>query len=447
MDHARPVGSAGNYAIYRGAANHRVSSSYRVHEYGFGGDIGEARDPSIGCGRALHPSYSEQRSSPACLATIAFWAEENLGTERACHSSCYSYNCTPVPHPRFSWRISALRASWDTRTKQPSTSSSCPARHGETRSVRFKHFQPWSRSARSLLLPTQAQRQLVSSDTGIKLRAFAPLPLETFSSLRKYQGPAVVLASRFVCMRPSIQQLQAVFEQKGVFITGDISFNASFANSGIKLPSGCEDENCFENAARFRCSLPILSILDHGSNIDGDINNGVCLPNATESGRTDIQRETLSTDEEPISDISIPLLVYRTDLPSGTSQSWYANPPNGTGWTRNGTYHLSSPPTSNGEWVTYSFPDESRINISLRYKDVQYHDYLVELSSHKDLSIVTPTWNPQTSDWDSTAFQMQLGLTDPLGNSRGTGHILRCQCDLRDCQWLWTVSLHVCYSI
>ncbi|KAJ0385908.1 hypothetical protein COL922a_005502 [Colletotrichum nupharicola] len=220
------------------------------------------------------------------------------------------------------------------------------------------------------------------------------------SSLRAYEGKGYGFDSRFVCMRPSVSAALSMTVPPSstsllsfyLALVGNISIQATFRESGLQLPPGCEDGACFPSS--FNCSLPQFQYTE--AQVKQSLTNGLCLPDGS-NARASAQNSTISAD--PVTAWSEAFLFFRTN---GTHELWRSSD------GRFLSVNLALPNVSytDGEWITYErpiaelTPEGRRINkgvlrldMTICFQQVAINFADVKVSSEKDLTEPKVTWD------------------------------------------------------
>ncbi|KAJ9144681.1 hypothetical protein NKR23_g5749 [Pleurostoma richardsiae] len=258
------------------------------------------------------------------------------------------------------------------------------------------------------------------SDTGVMRRVFLPVSQAQRSTLRRYVGNAFGFSSRFVCMRPSMDAVLTgnvlppftAYIAFYLSISGNISYEQTFADAGMNLPANCPRGSCFPRS--FNCSLPQFQYPETQARQGFAV--GMCLMDG-DSVASSAANSTLS--DEPIPNYAEVFLYFRTN---GTYDLWSG--PNST--YLSGNFGLPNVSSTDGEWITY---DRSiggrlqngtriekgvfRLDVSMCFQQVAFDFSEVEVSSARDLSEPTVAWDPAKKAWDTEPVRKMLGVSQP----------------------------------
>jgi hypothetical protein len=258
--------------------------------------------------------------------------------------------------------------------------------------------------------------ELGASDTGVVRRVYLPVSQTQRTTLRRYKGQGFGFKSRFVCIRPSVNMTITVNAPPPFTATipfflqvhGNISHRTAFSRAGLFLPSNCSDGSCFPTS--FNCSLPQFEYTTTAAR--QGFTSSLCLP---DGGVVAASAKNYTLSEEPIPSYAEMFLFFRSN---GTYDLWRG--PNRT--VLQGNFRLPNISATEGEWITYeraiggNFNGERldngilRLDMSMCFQQLAFDFSDVQLSTDRDLSEPSVSWDAGKKLWDTSAIRRLLGI-------------------------------------
>ncbi len=232
------------------------------------------------------------------------------------------------------------------------------------------------------------------SDTGPVQRLYLPLADANRTVVRSYRGKAIVMSSRFVCMRPQlvgagIDQIPGDFPDSTIpglpAFTGNISYTAALSAAGLDPPPDCPDAACFSTS--FNCSLPFVAY-------PAPPMYSACWPDRDNVRDTPLLVNTTG----PLTNYSMAVLVLRSNVTDKVTQ------------TLQGFTSLPAISAADGEFVTWELVG-IKISASLCFQTLGFTLVDAAVSADRDLAAPLAEWNQDTQQYQLDAPTRLLGVS------------------------------------
>ncbi|KAI0406991.1 hypothetical protein F4802DRAFT_62571 [Xylaria palmicola] len=233
------------------------------------------------------------------------------------------------------------------------------------------------------------------SDTGLRQRALLPLDsAQNRTTIRSYQGSAVVGNTRVACMPPRINGTLMVRVASDASpsgrLQGTLDYNASIqaAGQGSTLPL-CQNSTC--EPFLLDCSIPGTALGDRRPQ------SSICVAGGVGGDywpRSD--GPSWKSNDVPWAEHSPVFLVLATDM---DSDSWKAFP------------STNLPPAEqHGEWVGYKTSPTHSVNVSMCFVDFNYVHADVNMTAPAPLSEPKDSWSvPESLNGSTLLYRRYLG--------------------------------------
>lgn len=233
------------------------------------------------------------------------------------------------------------------------------------------------------------------SDTGNVRRLFVPLQHENRTNLHHYIGGAYGINIRVACAPPVLDGRFEAIDPGSMplpfllTMIGNISYEATFANAGIDVPSLCADGTCLP--PQFNCTMPT-------SGIPGRVGTYSCIPDL--SNVIDADNMTFFPDgrNSPVTPHSMVFLVTRNN---GSFDDWTFV---------NNVSAIPDNPRRDGEWASWNLGDNVKLDASICFSELLWDYSHVDMSTTHDTVEPAVTLDPKTRAKDSTAARTLLGV-------------------------------------
>ncbi|XXH03821.1 ethionine resistance protein [Hypoxylon texense] len=234
------------------------------------------------------------------------------------------------------------------------------------------------------------------SDTGNVRRIFVPLQHENRTNLHHYVGGAYGINSRVACTSPVLTGQFEAFDPGSkplpylLTMMGNISYEATFANAGLDVPSLCADGTCLPS--QFNCTMPTAGI-------PGRLGTFLCIPSLSNVIDTDM---TFFPDgrNSPVTPHSMVFLVTRNN---GSFTDW--------GSFVNNVSAIPDTPTSrDGEWASWKLGENVKLDASLCFSSLLWDFSHVDMSTTRDTIEPAVSLDPKTRQIDTAPARTLLGV-------------------------------------
>ncbi|KAI1773425.1 hypothetical protein F4818DRAFT_109059 [Hypoxylon cercidicola] len=233
------------------------------------------------------------------------------------------------------------------------------------------------------------------SDTGNIRRIFTPLQHENRTKLHHYTGGAYGINTRVACASPVLTgQFEAIDPGSKplpflLTMMGNISYEATFANAGLDVPSLCADGVCLPS--QFNCTMPT-------SGIPGRLGTYLCIPDL--ANVIDSENMAFFPDgrDSPVTPHSMVVLVTRNN---GSFDDWSFV---------NSTSAIPDNPSRDGEWASWKLGENVKLDASICFSELLWDYSHVDVSSTHDTIEPTASFDPKTKVIDTTAVRTLLGV-------------------------------------
>lgn len=233
------------------------------------------------------------------------------------------------------------------------------------------------------------------SDTGNVRRIFVPLQHENRTNLHHYIGGAYGINSRVACTSPVLTGQFEAFDPGAkplpylLTMMGNISYEATFANAGLDVPSLCADGTCLPN--QFNCTMPT-------SGIPGRLGTFLCIPDLSNVIDTNV---TFFPDgrNSPVTPHSMVFLVTRNN---GSFDDW--------SFVNNVSAIPDTPTSRDGEWASWKLGDNVKLDASICFSELLWDFSHVDMSTTHDTIEPAVSLDPKTRQIDTTPARTLLGV-------------------------------------
>ncbi|KAI0164531.1 hypothetical protein GGR52DRAFT_128532 [Hypoxylon sp. FL1284] len=233
------------------------------------------------------------------------------------------------------------------------------------------------------------------SDTGNVKRILLPLQHENRTILHHYIGGAYGINSRVACAPPVLNGRFEAFDPLSkplpflLTMIGNISYEATFANAGLQVPSLCADGTCLPS--QFNCTMPTTGV-------PGRQGKFLCIPDL--SNVVDAENMTYFPDgrKDPVTPHSLVFLVTRNN---GTFDDWSFV---------NNVSAIPDNPSREGEWASWRLDNNVHLDASICFSELLWDFSHVDMSTTHDTIEPSVSMDPKTREVDSRPALTLLGV-------------------------------------
>ncbi|KAK0610601.1 hypothetical protein B0T17DRAFT_621069 [Bombardia bombarda] len=255
---------------------------------------------------------------------------------------------------------------------------------------------------------TAAPNSLGLSDTGIVKRIFLPMTPDSQLNLRRFDGVAFVMNSRFACMRPVLKDPVVKVTTTGSFVRffgngtnqdisyslrmgGEIDHASTMKNAGIDFPDDCPGGTCLP--ARYNCSLPFTI------NTSNRFSSSMCMPGLLQAVRRLSEDWTMA--KGPVASFSLVYLMTRINRTTGE-------------WGDTGsTWRLDDDDLEpSNEWISYRTADRGNMDFTICYEQLTIDRATVSMSTNTDIVPPALAFNATSKDVQTLPLRQQLGAAN-----------------------------------
>ncbi|KAI1441688.1 hypothetical protein F5Y02DRAFT_421760 [Annulohypoxylon stygium] len=234
------------------------------------------------------------------------------------------------------------------------------------------------------------------SDTGNVKRIFLPLQHDNRTKLHHYSGNAYGFNSRVACAAPV---LSGEFQTNDpgsyplpfvLTMVGNISYEATFSNAGLEMPSLCAKGQCLPS--QFNCTMPT-------SGIPGRVGTYNCFPDL--SNVIDTDNFTFFSDgrNSPVMPHSMVSLTIRNN---GSFDDW--------SFIQNNVSQIPDNPSRDNEWAKWKVGNNIHLDISLCFSEFLWDLSYVDMSTTHDVVEPLVPYDPKLETVDTSAVRTLLGV-------------------------------------
>ncbi|ETS86451.1 hypothetical protein PFICI_00279 [Pestalotiopsis fici W106-1] len=241
------------------------------------------------------------------------------------------------------------------------------------------------------------------SDTGVIKRGFLPFPESSNrTSVRYFEGNAMIMSSRVACMRPNISSKISYYDDQSpyVAVTGLLRYALSLSEAHASDTPPCSNTNCQETY--FQCNLPYT--YDRGN---WETVPCILDPVGGAFRNLSMERTWSSSDEPWIVNSSIHL-VFATNMTSPQVAQLFSD-----------DHHGAIIPYQ--EWNNYEFMPGVLVNSTLCFSAFNMERKSVRMSSSGPLEEPVIDWLPTSLEYNASQVRTYMGVDRPRKSHEDRG--------------------------